>query len=224
MTFKVPFWILILAFLGILGAFYYLGGVTPRQDRDRLATALKSTVKAYNDTIQIQTVLLNGIKQSLTRKDAIILSQKEAIQAGLLDKKRLKKINAGIIRTNTNLQATISTLKDSLKNHNKVIVIHDTVGFANYMKLPAQFKYSDKFFKLGMDVTKNKWNFNALATIPATITVGDQIIITTPNPYVKFTKINSVVIPPKTKLWNRRWYRWGERAAIAVGFFWLGRQ
>ncbi len=224
MTFRIPAWVLILAFIVVLGAFFWLGGVTARQDRDRLAKALKTAQKAYNDTIHMQRIMLDGVRQTLVKKDAIILSQKEAIQAGFLDKQRLKKINAGVVRTNTKLKATINTLKDSLHNYNRIVLVRDTAGYVNAMRLPATFNYADEYFKLGVNVKRDTWNFNALATVPATITVGDQVIITTPNPYVKFTKVNSVVVPPKTKLWDKKWFRWTERFVIAGGFFWLGRQ
>lgn len=194
-------YVLLAVILG-LAASYYLGNRKASLDTDRLSTALISS----RDTIRIYTKKIQGLEQTVFETSTIVLDQKQAIAAGLLDRERLRKLSVERLRTNTKLTGEIRVLKDSLKIKNPEIIYIDTTGTdpTPYMKLPAEVNFNDDFIDLKVNLYADEsWGFDLGIKLDLEVTVGQSVVITTPNPYVSINEIQSVYVPEELK-WHQR--------------------
>lgn len=217
--------IAVLAILMALLAISTSVGVSYHKRYKSALEALKMTQEAYQDSISTYKVRINGLEETVAQQGVIILSQRDAIKTGLLERERLRKLNIKTVRENTELKAKINVLKDSLAlpHETEVVYVNTQDTSFNALKLPATLSYYDNYLKLKVDIKKDMWDFESLSVVPLNLTVGgSKVVVTTPNPYVKITDIKTVVVPQKVKLKDRRWMRWVERSAIAATFFYLG--
>lgn len=217
---KVRIIYIIGAVLLMLGGSYWLGHRKASLETDRVAIALLRA----QDTISVYTVKIHGLGQTVYETSSVLLLQKEAIKLGLLEEQRLRKLNVGHIRTHTRLKGQIQVLRDSLQHSN--VIHYDTVlvdsDMTGYIEIPASFAFQDNYLDLGVEVSET-WCFDLNLDVPLEITVTDlKSVVTTPNPYVSFQEIKTIVTPPEVKWHDQPWVRWTERILLFGGGVWVG--
>ena len=212
MKIRLSYVALILIFA--LGAIYFLGGIKPRKSVDHVSTALILA----QDTISRYTVKINKLEQTVFETSSITLLQREAIALGLLEQERLRKLNIRGLHTNTSLKGEIKVLKEELEHAN--VIRHDTIILDNDTKpcieIPAYFSFNDPYLEL--DITIDRiWSFNLDVKLDLEVTVGQSVIITTPNPYVNINEIQSIYIPEEEKWHHKSWVRGLVVGGVAAG-------
>ena len=192
---------LFLAFLAIL----VIGWVYHTNKLQKLNVA---NVAAMNDTVSHYKTKIAGIEVFVAERDAIILTQKEAIKAGLLSKEELKKLNISQSTEISRLKAKIEVIRDSVEHNGQIVVIRDTAFIApkNAIILPFSFSDSTKFVSLrGRFNDAGKFSYTFSSTIDLNLYVGFEkrklkAVATTTNPYViiqDITTIKTDIKPPK---------------------------
>jgi hypothetical protein len=214
---KKTIW-LICAFLSVLGIGYLAGCNRLRKER-----ALNvANIIAIRDTIKHSFVTIDGLRNSVYEKNAIILSQDESIKAGIIERDRLKALHLKDLLTNTDLSGTIQILRDSLKlvPGTTIITIKDSSGVAqNYVKIPFTLlnlheQYIDSL-KAGMGINKKAW-FKLQIPFSGTISVGTKkiglfktipvgIFVTT-NPYIHVNSMDVLIVQDQKKFYDKFWF------------------
>jgi hypothetical protein len=137
-------------------------------------------------------------------KEQEILTLKEALNKGLVDKETLKALNLKYISEVTQLKGKVRILIDSLANSGDIIFFNDcdslTLDTTKVIKLPFTFEKIDKHYQISGGFTNNGTMYETL-TVPLTIdiyTAWDRpsreyrAIVTTENPYVLFNGVRSL--------------------------------
>lgn len=176
---------LFLAFLAILifGWWYHT---------NKLQKVNVANVAAMNDTISHYKTKIAGIETFIAERDAIILTQKEAIKAGLISKEELKKLNISQAAEITKLKAKIEVIRDSVEHNGQIVVIRDTAFITpkNAIILPFSFSDSTKFVSLrGRFSDAGKLSYTFSSKIDLNLYVGFEkrklkAVATTTNPYI----------------------------------------
>lgn len=205
---------LILAFLTIS---FIAGKCSTKAQRQQLL----SNITALNSDIKETVVTIEGLKNTVFEKDAVILSQKDAISTGILENERLKKLHLSELLTNTELTGTIKILRDSLKlpPNTVFVTIKDTTGVArDYVRLPFELlRIADKYVTLnaGMNLNKTAY-YNLSVPFAGTVSVGyvkdglfkksvPRGIFTSENPYLTIDDMNVLIVQEPDKLIDK-WY------------------
>jgi hypothetical protein len=211
---KKTIW-LICAFLSVLGIGYLAGCNRLRKER-----ALNvANIIAMKDTIKHSFVTIDGLRNSVYEKNAIILSQDESIKAGIIERDRLKALHLKDLLTNTDLSGTIQILRDSLKLPPEVqfVTIHDSSGTYPAVRLPYEWPYSDKYVTLTTGIRLNKTGyFNLSVPFSGTISVGyvrsglfktvPKGIFTTENPYIKVSSMDVLIVQEPKRFYDKFWF------------------
>jgi hypothetical protein len=211
---KKTIW-LILAFLSVLGI-GYLGGCNRLRKERALNT---SNLIAIRDSVKHSFVTIDGLRNSVYEKNAIILSQDESIKAGIIERDRLKALHLKDLITNTDLSGTIQILRDSLKLPASVqfITIHDSSGTYPVVRLPYEWPYSDKYVTLTTGIRANKIGYFSLSVpFSGTISVGyvrsglfkttPKGIFTTENPYIKVNSMKVLIVEEPKRFYDKFWF------------------
>ncbi len=201
---KKIIFVVVIILLIITGA--YLGRKSIMKDlklsKENLL-ALQDTLKEYR--IKIDSMSLYAAEQS-----AIILSQKDAIELGLIEKQKFKKLYLTEVVTVSKLEWTIKVLKDSLKLAPEVVYIIDTSG-TPAVKLPFKWRYDDKYLSLETGVRENRTtHFDLTMAVNGDIIIGGRrgkpiATFTTDNPYVKVSTMSTVIIQDDKKWYDNPW-------------------
>jgi len=93
----------------IISMTFFIGKHSTRQEHELVVNNLIYA----RDSIKTYDIVINGLKNSVWEKNAIILSQEDAIKAGLLREELLKKLHIKDLIANAELQMMINK-KDSL--------------------------------------------------------------------------------------------------------------
>jgi hypothetical protein len=141
-----------------------------------------------------------------------ILTLKDAINRGLVEKETLKALNLKYISEVTTLKGQVRILKDSIEHNGNVIIIQPcdtTLPPKPAIELPFSFKEHNKWYQLD-GTFNNTGKLNVLLTVPLEIDVYTgynktskeyQAIVTTDNPNVIFNGVRSLKLdlknPPK---------------------------
>ena len=154
MKIEIKFWLVILIVIALIGAFYYAGGIKVRKERERLAEDVYTLQNQLSTTINTYEIELYGERQVIAEQKSVILTQKEAINAHVLDKERLKAINVDIVKENVHLKASLSVMKDSLDMiEPDIIYVLDSTGInVPHLKLPYGMFYKDEWIGLGVSL------------------------------------------------------------------------
>jgi len=200
---------------------YVLGGVKPRQDRERLSAALVSA----RDTIRMQTITIKGLELRVFDKNAIILTMQESIQLGYVEREELRKLHLKALNSVTRLEAKIDAILDSVPTTGQVIYVPVDAVTAPAIKLPFDFAKETQYTSLtgGFDIDGN---MSARVTMlaPLDIYIGldrkSKVVeskVTSPNPDLQITSLRSVqVIVPPQRWWEKPWL--GQVAAGVIGY------
>ena len=175
---------------------------------------------AVRDSVDNYIIEVNGLKLAVSEKDAVILSEKEAKEAAILEAKRLKALHIKEVVTNMELQGTIKILRDSLKLKPGTIIvtIKDTTGISHdYVKIPfTLLDVSEKHLtlKAGMNASKTAY-FGLTVPISGTMTIGYKKtgflrtkpvgVFTSDNPYLHIDNMDILIVQERKKGYNY-WY------------------
>jgi hypothetical protein len=202
--------------VGLILVAFICGKCSTRHERSQQIANLA----ASRDSIIASYIVINGLKNSVSVRDAIIVTKDEAIQVGLLEQDRLKKLHLKEIITNAELQGNIQILKDSLKllPGTTFITIKDTNGISSdYIKIPVTIiDEISKWITISAGVHANKQAWYDL-DVPVTgiMTIGYQKtgflktkpvgIFTSENPYLLINQMDITIIQDKQK-WFQKWW------------------
>ena len=201
----LPFLIVTLCVFGIA---FLLGRCSTQKERAQNVANLK----ASRDSIEAYQIVVNELTLQVQQKNAIILTQEDAIKTGILEREYLRKLYLKEVVTSTSLTGTIKMLQDSLKKQPGTIIIHvkDSTGIpSDYVKLPfILLSLNQKYLSLsaGMNLDATAW-YNLSVPFSGRVTVGYQKdglfktkavgIVTTDNPYLKINNMEVLVVEKK---------------------------
>lgn len=212
---KTQHWILI----GVVTALmmFGVGRCSTRAERRQLF----HNVQALNDTVHHYQITLQSLQYEVSQQSAVILTQRQALEAGLLEREQLKALHMKAVNTNVSLQAEIHVLRDSLKALPQTIFItvKDTTGIAaHYVKIPfTLLNVQESYLQLsaGMTVNRNAWFDLTIPVSKFDVTVGWQRdgwfrlkpvgTVVTDNPYITVKQMEVTVIDRPKKWYDRKW-------------------
>ena len=212
--------------LGLLLIAYIAGRCSTKEERDNQT----SNLIAARDLVHASSVIIDGLKNSVWEKNAIILSQEQAIEAGIIREDLLKKLHLKDLITNAELSGIIYR-QDSLLNlppNTVFITIKDTSGVTHdYIRVPFQLlKIHDKYLSLdaGMDKDRKAWYKNEVP-FDGVVTIGYKKtgflkttpvgIFTSENPNLKVNKMD-ILINKESEKWHQKWYIHAGAGALFV--------
>ena len=228
---------LILSVLIVVILAFLIGKCSTRSER---VQQLNNLV-ASRDSVRRYSVEIDGLKISVQEKSAIILTQKQAIDAGLLEQNRLKTLHIRDVVTNTTLEGTIRILRDSLAAQPETIfiTIRDTSGVTrDYVRLPFQLlREHNEYLSLDAGMYRNHeaW-FDLSIPVAGEMTVGwkKEGIFKRPepvgvfmskdsheNPYLKFDKMEVVITQSPVRIVDRWWIHVLGGVVLDEGTRWI---
>ena len=202
--------------LALLALSYLAGQCSTKKERTRQAY----NIAAARDSLKRSAITINGLKNSVWEKNAIILGQEQIIEAGLIEREFLKKLHIKALITNTELSGTIRRQDSLLKIQPKTvfITVKDSSGVTrDYARIPfTLLNEHDKFLSLdaGMDSLRKPWYklevpFEGSVTVAykkagflKTTAVG---IFSTDNQYLQVQKMD-VLINKESEKWYQKWW------------------
>jgi hypothetical protein len=203
-------WLLLALFLALAGTLA-LGWYWGKVRAERVA---QHNIEVLNGLIKEYVIDINGLKKQVSEKDQLILSQKQAIAIHLIEKAELKKLHFKAVNEVTSLKAEINILKDSIAHNGSVVIIEpcDSVGYSYpVVRLPFTFLEGNEYYTLSgglsevgiMDIDLNVPVSLSVWTGRDKQTKEYKAVVTTTNPYVKITELESVKFDlPKVKRWG----------------------
>jgi len=203
-------------FLALLSLSYALGRRSARQERDNQT----GNLIAARDSVHTSSVTINGLKNSIWEKNAIILGQKQAIEVGIVERDLLKKLHIKDLITNTELSGIIKRQDSllSLPPNTVFITVKDSSGITqDYIKVPFQLlNINDEYLSLdaGMDMNRLAWHklsvpFDGIVSVgfkKSGFLKADPVgIFTSTNPYLTVNKMDVLIVKEQEK-WFQRWW------------------
>ena len=223
MTVQIKTYAVVLMVIGALVAAFLLGGVKGRRDRDRLSHSLYDANSQLIDTVKHYSVKIRGLETQVWEQTQIILTQKQAMDAGVLDKERLEKLHIKTVQRNTIIKGQLKAARDSLKmtKPDTIIVIENDLPVP-YLRLPFKDNYTDDNLLLDININTNAtWGFNIDMPLDLNVTLGRvkvgfmnqtyKALVTTENPYVGIVHVQSL------KIEEDPWYRKGWFKGLTYG-------
>lgn len=178
-----------------------------------------SVIKSENQAFS-EEIIKDG--QKMVEQEQLIMSQKQAIDAGLIKIKNLKNVKSQVrVETITKVDSFFVAFEP-----------RDTIGADS--SLSKNFTYVDpkEWFRLSGVVTNSGVGISEMSVRNKYhITIADKrlgffkapkpsVVLINENPYTKTEKMNNLVIENKSPLYKRPWF-W---AAIGIGTgFYLGK-
>ena len=215
----------IIAFLCVLGVVFVFG----RCSRQKEVSLNLANLAASRDSIHTYQVTVSGMELQVSDRDAIILTQRDAIKAGILENERLKALHIKTVVANAELSGTIRMLRDSLRLPPEIrfITVKDTNGNFLAVRIPYKWQYSDPYINLVTGINENKTGFFDLSVpVAGEVTIGYKKtgflktspvgIFTTLNPYLKVNDMSVLIVTDKKKFYQRTWFHLAVGVAAGV--------
>lgn len=219
---KKPLIYIILGIIVLL--FTFLAGKCSTK-KERLVS--DNNLIVSRDSVKQYLIKIDGLKYSVSKRDAIIITKNEAIDAGFVREDVLKKLHIKDLIANANLEGKIK-IQDSLFSlpHNPIyITVPDISGIKyDYLRLPFDLlDIHTKYLTLiaGMDILRKGW-YKLSIPITGNLIVGTERtglfktkpvgIFTTDNEYLTFNKMDVVITN------NQKKDRWGLGIIGGYGF------
>jgi len=191
----------------LIGVFL-LGGYFGRRKGDRVNTTL---ISALRDTILTQKVKIHGLEMTSYQISQVVMSQKQALQTGFIERDELRKLHIKTLNELTRMKLQVGVLLDSIKHTGKIIHLPpDTVFVSprNCLLLPFEFMENNKYLSLTGSFD-NDGNMSFDLNVPINLDVYTFVerrthkavtTVTVDNHYVKINEISSVKLDlPKVK-------------------------
>jgi len=181
----------------LISALIFLGYLLGSRKTDR---ALQTTIDAQNKEIQRYITRIGDDSVFIAQKDTEILSQREAIKRGDIERKELRALNLKQVSEITRLKLKIDTLIHTPSDTEVVFV--DTCSGTPKPAILLPYSWSfpknkylslkdsidirgDHFTRLGMDIPLDVWVGKDKDT------KAIMAKVTTPNEFIKVISINS---------------------------------
>lgn len=204
-------------FLGILVVFlatFAIGWYISRQKADRASTTL---IQALTGKLKIYEYKYDSVVKYAAERDQLIITQKQAIESGLIKQKELKALNIKKVSEVTSLKAQIRILADSVKHTGEVIVIHDTVtnDDQSMIILPFGFQDKTKYYELYGEFSETA-ELSLDLTVPVALDIftgydkklkSYKAVAASDNPYFKVSEIKSIKVEAKKPFYNKMWFK-----------------
>jgi len=168
----------------------------------------------------IERIDENGDK--IIEQQQVILSQKDAVELGLLKIAELKKVNSQVvINTIIRIDSVFIPITDTVHT-----IVYDTSGVA-LLSLPASFGVKNEWYSLNTTIDFEGKLIDSLSLFNRqTITFGmksnglfkkpsPMLLLTNDNPYVRVNELNNIVIKNDLRFYdkNKFWFY----AGLGVG-------
>jgi len=206
---KYLFWAILTVLIALLALGWYLG--TLRANR-----ASNSVISALNGKLKIYEYKIDSLKKVAYEKEQLIITQKQAIETGLIKQKELKALNLKKVNEVTMLKAQVKLLLDSIKPDHPVIIVNcDTVIDQPVLYLPVEFQQKDKFYDLKVSINETA-GMSVDLTVPVAMDLWTgydkklknyKAVVTSDNPYFKVSEIRSIKVEPKKPFYNKTWFK-----------------
>lgn len=223
----------ILGILVCVGIAFLAGRCSTRTERIQQLNNLQ----ASHDSIKRYQVHIGQLTSSVQEKAAIILSQAQALQAGILERDRLRALHLKQVATNVQLEGVIRVLRDSLAlvPQVQIITVKDTTGLSHdYIKIPFQLlSVQEPYITLmaGMRASRYAW-FDLTIPLEAQVTVGWKRegwlkpsrpvgMFVTENPYVKMNNMEVLITQPQKRFVDRWWVHVLGGVMVDEGVRWV---
>jgi len=216
---KKQVWGYLLVAVVIMSGTYFVGRVISKGERDLSARNLM----ALQDTIHRYQIKVNGLTRDVFEKKALVLSLKDAIKTGVIEKEYWRKLHMSAMVANVKLEGELKAAQDSLDVPPEVqyITVNDSSGIArDYIKIPFKLldiKQPHLVLGAGMDKNRKAW-YNLSIPVVGTVTVGYKGktavgVFASENPLLTITNMNIVINPYKQK-WYEKWYITGPAGFV----------
>jgi hypothetical protein len=203
--------------LALLSLFYLLGRISTLRERKQ---AISNQIALIGE-IKESKITIEGLENTVWEKDAVILSEKQAKEAGLLEIERLKKLHLKEVITNTELTATVHRQDSLLKlpPNTVYITIKDSSGIKrDYIRIPfVLLNEHDKYISLdvGIDTAKSSY-YKLEIPFAGSVSVGyvksgflkstPKGIFITENPFITVNNMEVLIVKEPDKFWNKTWF------------------
>lgn len=205
-TVKTRTWVVIA--LSLLLATFFSGWHFGCLKEDR---ANKATIASMAKAISRYEIEVNDTKLYIAEKDQEVLSLREAIKKGFVEREYYRKLHLKSVDDVTYLQAQVDILNDSIAHTGNVIVVQPCDSAKKEklaIELPFTFARNTEYYNIsgGFDLT-GTMNFDL--NVPMELTVWSGIdkdtktfkaVVASTNPYVTITNIQSLKLDlPRVK-------------------------
>lgn len=174
-----------------------------------------------SDEVQQYKIMISRQGDSLKVSKQIILSQKQAIEMGLLNEKELRDKYLKEINNVVKLSEEVQILKKQGKFIDTVYI--DTFNSYEWIRLPFDVAFGDKWYNLDITINETPMLNSLITYSEPTITIGTVkkglfkkpekvTIYENANPYIQLKSVQSITIVEQDKWYQKNWF-WG-----GVGF------
>lgn len=212
--------------LALLSMAFFLGKCSTKKERSQQI----ANIVAARDSVKHSLIIINGLKNSIWEKNAIILSQEQSIKAGIIEREYLKKLHIKELITNTKLSGIIQRQDSllSLPPKTEFITVKDSSGIKkNYVRYPFQLlDVHDKYLSLdaGLDSLRKPW-YKLETPFDGVVTIGYQKsgflktqpvgIFSSENQFLKVNKMD-VLINKESEKWYQKWWVHAIAGAVTI--------
>ena len=207
---------LLIAFVATFAGGWLLG----RYDKNNSSETI---ISGLNDIITTYAYQVYGLEKKAAERETLIMSQKQAIKAGLVSMEELRKLKIKYATDVTHFQSEIEILLDSI-HHEGPVVISPCPPDENHpvLYLPMIFGEQNDFLDLkGEFDVDGKLSMKIKMPLSVDVYTGwdksqkvYKTVVSTDNPYVTTMGIQSV------QLDLQKPRRWGIGAVGGYGFAW----
>ena len=195
--------------MALLSVGRYIGRV--RSDR-----ASNSVINVLNGKLKIYEYKIDSLTKVAYEKEQLIITQKQAIETGLIKQKELKALNIKKVNEVTMLKARVKLLLDSIKPDHPIVVIPcDTALDQPVLYLPVEFQQKDKFYDLKVSINETA-GMSVDLRMPVALDIwagwdkykkAYKSVVTSDNRHFEVTEIKSIKIEPKKPFYNKTWFK-----------------
>ena len=206
---KIKYVIIVVA-IAFLATFFF-GWMT---GRERGITTLELEMALLNNEINSYVAKIGDDSVYISQKEQIIITQREAIKRGLIEREELRKLNIKHLNEISRLKLQIDTLLTNIDTDAEIITIHDTISIyndKNCLVLPFTFTKKDDYLSLnGSFNSQGKLDISLKLDVPIDLWLVMQkrskvpsVLLTSKNSYIKALSISSLKFDsPKPNKWG----------------------
>lgn len=215
---------LVMLFLGIRHRI-----ITLKNQVEQVTIAYNQLIQVNNDFINDARYLVTRLGDSLRMTGQIILSQKQAIDLGVLQMKELRDKHLKAVDNVVKLTEEIRILKQQGVWVDTVYI--DTFENNRWLRIPADMAFSDNWYKLEVTADHTPLLNSLTVWSEPTITIGTVkegifkkpekvTIYENANPSIQLKSIESLTIKEQDKWYQKTWFKVG--AGFILGGFTVG--
>lgn len=175
----------------------------------------------YQEQVQKLEVSSQSFSEKLTKdsikiveQEQIILSQKDAIELGLLEVEKLKNIKSKVT------VVTKTTIDSVFIPFETVLEVHDTIYHTGTIEVPKRFKLINTDYSINGIVLSSGINIDSLRLFnEMSVTIGEKrngifkkptaiVEIQNSNSYLNTVRMNNVIIEKQKRFYDRPLF-WG---------------